>query len=495
MYNHLPLFLFLLLPFGLLAQASSLQQSDVEFPLRFLAADELGGRRTGEMGNDLAARFIAEYFRTHGLQTVEGAEDYYQSIPFNGITPPTTATLTLNEKTYQQGDQLLIMTGTTANIEGKAVFAGYGWVDAETGHNDYEKLNVKDKIVFVLPGTPTASDPATIFRAMGEKRKLAADLGAAAIIELYQLSFPWKFFVNYFNKESIQVEGKTADQPISYGFVNGIEKEVIERLRKGKKVKVALTHDSYQKRSIDAQNVIGVLEGSDPQLKNEYVLLTAHYDHVGTGANGGGAFTPQDSIFNGARDNALGTVALLGALKVLAQQRPKRSVIFLAVTAEEIGLLGSAYYAENPLIPLEQTIFNLNSDGAGYDDTTAISVVGYGRTGTDEWVDQAAASAGLKVLPNPAPEQNLYDRSDNVSFARKGVPAINFSGGVTGFSPEIGKYYHQVVDEAASIDFPYFTRVCRVFAQLATTIANSNTKPFWIADDKYEAAGKALYNK
>lgn len=477
----------------LFAQTPLLQQADVEFPLRFLAADELEGRRTGERGNDLAARYIAEYFRTYGLQTVEGADDYYQRIPFNGITPPTTAQLTVGEQTFQQGEELLMMTGAAMELEGKAIFAGHGWVDQKTGHDDYANLKVKDKIVFVLPGTPTAGDPATIFGSMGKKRQIAAELGAAAVIELYQLSFPWKFFVSYFNKESMQVssEGSSA---ISYGFVNGMDKAMIERMRKGKKVKVKLNHSDYQQRTIAAQNVIGVLEGSDPELKDEYILVTAHYDHVGTGKNGGGAFTAEDSIFNGARDNAIGTVALLGAVKTLAQAPPKRSVIFLAVTAEEIGLLGSAYYAENPLIPLEQTIFNLNSDGAGYDDVTAISVVGYGRTGTDELVDQAAASADLKVLPNPAPEQNLYDRSDNVSFAKKGIPAINFSGGVTGFSAEIGKYYHQVGDEADSIDFPYFTKVCQVFANLTTLVANMDKKPFWMEGDKYEAAGKELYS-
>ncbi|MFK7935654.1 MAG: M20/M25/M40 family metallo-hydrolase [Saprospiraceae bacterium] len=493
MKNILLFVAVMVFPIFLMAQAPALQQADVEFPLRFLASDELGGRRTGEMGNDLAARYIAEYFRTYNLQTVEGADDYFQDVPFSGITPPSTAQLTIGDANFMQAEELLMLTGTAADVEAKAVFAGYGWVDNKTGHNDYADLKVADRVVFVLPGTPDAQDPLAVFNSMGKKRQIAAELGAKAVIELYQLPFPWKFFVSYFNKESLQVS-KSNGNDISYGFVNGIDKSVIERMRKGKKVKVKLSHSDYQQRTIKAQNVIGVMEGSDPDLKDEYVLVTAHYDHVGSGKNGGGAFTAEDSIFNGARDNAMGTVAMLGAVKSLSQKRPKRSVVFLAVTAEELGLLGSAYYADNPLIPLDKMIFNLNSDGAGYDDTSAISVVGYGRTGTDELVDRASAMAGLKVLPNPAPEQGLYDRSDNVSFARKGVPAINFSGGVTGFSEEIGKYYHQVADEATSVDFPYFTKMCQVFANLTLMIANDDKKPVWTAGDKYEAAGKALYS-
>lgn len=476
------------------AQTPAVQQADVEFPLRFLASDDLMGRRTGEMGNNMAARFIAEYFRTYGLKTVEGAEDYYQNIPFEGITPPSMASLTIGDQSFKQGEDLLIMTGNALDTEAKAVFAGHGWVDADKDQDDYKGLKVEGKVVIVLPGTPDASDPSTVFKAMGVKRQLAAERGAIGVIEMYRLPFPWGFFKNYFNKESLQISAG-GDSPISYGFVNKLSDETFARLKKGKKVKVSLQNSDYAKREIPSQNVIGVLEGTDPELKKEYVLISAHYDHVGTGKNGGGAFTAQDSIFNGARDNGMGTVALLSAVKALSQNPPKRSIIFLAVTAEEIGLLGSAYYAENPLVPLNETIFNLNTDGAGYNDKTAVSVTGYGRTGTDEWSEQAAQAAGLTVIQNPVPEQNLYDRSDNVAFARKGIPAICFSPGVTSFDSELGKYYHQVADEADAIDFPYFTQYCQAFVTLAELIANDNKRPEWTAGDKYEEAGKMLYLK
>lgn len=476
------------------AQSAPLQQADVEFPLRFLAADELEGRRTGERGNNLAARYIAEYFRTYNLETAPDAEGYYQKIPFNGVTPPTMAELEIEGKSYQQGDDLLILTGDASELEAKAVFAGHGWVDEKTGHDDYADVKVEGRIVFVLPGTPESQDPGTVFSAMAVKRQLATERGAVAVIELYRLSFPWKFFVSYFNKKSLQM-GNMEGKAIPYGFINQLDDAIVGKLNKGKKLKVKLENTAYTRQAVPSQNVIGILEGSDPDLKNEYVLLSAHYDHVGTGKNGGGAFTAEDSIFNGARDNAMGTVALLGAVKSLSQNPPKRSIIFLAVTGEELGLLGSAYYAENPLIPLNQTIGNLNSDGAGYNDTSYVSITGYGRIGIDEMIKQAVKDAGLKVYANPAPEQGLYDRSDNVSFARKGVPAINVAPGITGFDEQIGKYYHQVVDEAESIDFQYFTKWCQAFANLALLIGNDEDKPIWKAGDKYESAGKKLYSK
>ena len=170
-------------------------------------------------------------------------------------------------------------------------------------------------------------------------------------------------------------------------------------------------------------------------------------------------------------------------------------MIVLAVTGEELGLLGSKYYADHPLVPLEQTVFNFNTDGAGYNDTTAISLIGMGRTGIDEQIEEAAAAFATKVIANPAPEQGLFDRSDNVSFAAKGVPALTFAPGMTGFDDEIAKYYHQVTDNPETVNLDYLKRYCQVFTLAARLIANRDTVPFWGEGDKYEAAGRSLYGK
>jgi hypothetical protein len=474
-------------------------KADMEAHLRFLASDALQGRRTGEMGNDIAAAYIASQYATYGLKQVEGAQGYYQPVPFEAITPPSMAKIVVEDETYTQGDNLLMMTGNLELTKTKAVFANYGWVDEETGANDYDKLDVEGKLVFVLPGTPEGQDPLTVFNSMSKKRKLAKEKGAVGLIELYRLQFPWQFFLSYFGKESLNLADKmetTKSSPnFVYGWIKEENKETFNAMKDSKKTKVELSSEGFSRRAVTSNNVIGLLEGTDPELKDEYLLITAHFDHVGTGKNGGSPYTPEDSIFNGARDNAMGTTALLGALQALAEAPPKRSVIFLAVTGEEIGLLGSQYYAENPLIPMEQVIFNLNTDGAGYNDPSYVSIVGFGRTGTDGLVEAASNIFGLDVFPNPAPEQNLFDRSDNVSFAKLGVPALCFSPGLTEFDEEISTYYHQAADNPDSIDFDYLQKFCQALARTARLIADDEDRPFWVEGDKYEEAGKQLYER
>jgi hypothetical protein len=474
-------------------------KADMEAHLRFLASDALQGRRTGEMGNDIAAAYIASQYATYSLKQVEGAQGYYQPVPFEAITPPSMAKIVVEDETYTQGDNLLMMTGNLELTKTKAVFANYGWVDEETGANDYDKLDVEGKLVFVLPGTPEGQDPLTVFNSMSKKRKLAKEKGAVGLIELYRLQFPWQFFLSYFGKESLNLADKmetTKSSPnFVYGWIKEENKETFNAMKDSKKTKVELSSEGFSRRAVTSNNVIGLLEGTDPELKDEYLLITAHFDHVGTGKNGGSPYTPEDSIFNGARDNAMGTTALLGALQALAEAPPKRSVIFLAVTGEEIGLLGSQYYAENPLIPMEQVIFNLNTDGAGYNDPSYVSIVGFGRTGTDGLVEAASNIFGLDVFPNPAPEQNLFDRSDNVSFAKLGVPALCFSPGLTEFDEEISTYYHQAADNPDSIDFDYLQKFCQALARTARLIADDEDRPFWVEGDKYEEAGKQLYER
>lgn len=476
-----------------------LTKAQMEAHLRFLASDALQGRRTGEMGNDIAAAYIASQYATYGLQQVDGANGYYQPVPFEAITPPATAGIEIYGENYQQGDNLLIMTGNLRSAKTKAVFANYGWADEEAGTNDYKGLDVEGKLVFVLPGTPEGKDPLTVFNAMGKKRKLAKEQGAIGLIELYRLQFPWQFFLSYFNKESLNLaddmETATSNPNFVYGWLNEENKETFNAMKDSKKTKVEINSQGFSRRTVTSNNVIGVLEGTDPELKDEYLLITAHFDHVGVGKQGGSPYTPEDSIFNGARDNAMGTTALLGALQALAAQPPKRSVVFLAVTGEEIGLLGSQYYAENPLIPMEQIIFNLNTDGAGYNDPSYVSIVGFGRTGTDGLVEAAANIFGLDVFPNPAPEQNLFDRSDNVSFAKLGVPALCFSPGLTSFDEEISRYYHQAGDNPETINFDYLQKFCQALARTARLIANDEERPFWMEGDKYEEAGKQLYER
>jgi Zn-dependent M28 family amino/carboxypeptidase len=247
--------------------------------------------------------------------------------------------------------------------------------------------------------------------------------------------------------------------------------------------------------AIMSYNVVGILEGSDPVLKNEYIILSAHFDHIGTSKKGSPGYNAADTIFNGARDNAFGVTSILYAAKCLTQEKPKRSIIFLGCTGEEIGLLGSQYYAANPLIPLKQCVFNLDCDGAGYNDKTVLTTIGLGRTDAKVELEKAATAFGLKMIDDPVPEQNLFDRSDNVNFAKKGIPALDFAPGFTSFDAEIMKYYHNAMDNPESVDFAYLHKYCQSYTYAARLIANRKDAPKWIVGDKYEKAWKELYGK
>ncbi len=483
----------------------SAQNTDPEFNidryelagnLHFLSSDFLKGRYTGEPGNVIAAQFLAEHLEAYGYTPPAGHDSYFQEIPFDKTTPPAQASLTIGGQVFTQGDNLLVMGGNAIATKAEVIFADYGWVSEDGSRDDYRSLAVKGNIVVVLPGSEEGQDPSAIFEASQRKRQLAAERGAVALIELYRLPFPWQFFKRYFAKGGISLAADTkgADtDKLFYGWIQESAPSAIPDVEKRKKVKGAISSTGFAKTGITSPNVIGVLPGSDPALRDEYILLTAHFDHIGVGEQGNGAVTEEDNIFNGARDNGLGVVSILAAAKALAQSVPRRSIIVLFVTGEEIGLLGSSYYANHPLIPLNQVVFNLNADGAGYNTTDAISIIGWGRTGTNELIEAGVRPFNLDIIKDPAAEQNLFDRSDNVSFAKKGIPALNFAPGMTDLDDEINKYYHQVTDEAESVDFFYLKRYAQALAHTARMLANSDDSPIWIAKDKYEQAGKKLY--
>jgi Zn-dependent M28 family amino/carboxypeptidase len=200
-----------------------------------------------------------------------------------------------------------------------------------------------------------------------------------------------------------------------------------------------------------------------------------------------------DSIYNGARDNAIGVTAVIDAAKYFAQYPPKRSVLFMAYAAEEVGELGSKYFAAHPTIPLKQIVYNLNIDNASYNDTSIVTVVGLGRTSADGDIKKACAAFGLTAKPDPAPEQNLFDRSDNAQLAVKGIPAPTFSLGIQKFDEEINKRYHQLSDEVGNFDLNYAMKYIHSFILAARNIADDPKQPEWKKGDKYEAASKLLY--
>ncbi len=470
----------------------SLSPAEVAAHIRFLAADELMGRMTGEMGNNVAARYIAEQFRLYGLKPLPGAPDYMQKVPMVKVKPPKHATLVLGRDTAQHGKAMLLLRGTAMDVKAPVVFAKHGIVDETTGRDDYAGLDVKGKIVLVKLGASDSADIREAFRLREAKQKAALARGAIALVELYNASIAWTFIVQFINRETIELRTDSASDNIAHIWLNAGAGSFAAQLNPETPLSGAISTSGLAREPFFSQNVVGFIEGKDAKLKSQYILLTAHYDHIGT--------RPQpnqtDTIFNGARDNGMGVTALLAAAKALAQAPPKRSVLYLALTGEEVGLLGSQYYAAHPLLPLDKAIFNLNVDGAGYNDTTIVTVIGWNRTTAQAEIETAAKVFGLGVVDDPAPEQNLFDRSDNVSFAAQGIPAPTFSPGFRSFDAEIGKYYHQVTDQADDkFNFAYLHRFCQAYIHAARRIAERPTPPRWIAGDKYEPAFKQLYGE
>lgn len=225
-------------------------------------------------------------------------------------------------------------------------------------------------------------------------------------------------------------------------------------------------------KSIISKNVIGYIEGRNSKMKNEFVLLCAHYDHLGAGRLKGS--TDTDIIFNGARDNGMGTVALIYAAKAFAIKPTARSIAFIAFTGEEEGCLGSQYFVENPLLSLDKIVFVLNNDGGGFNDTSLIRIAGFERTSVKKIIIEAADKYKLSVLPYPNELQYLYELSDNMPFVRKGVPAVTVSPGFDKVDDEILKYIHTVEDEADdTFNYSYLLKFTRAYISIARAIADT----------------------
>jgi Zn-dependent M28 family amino/carboxypeptidase len=266
---------------------------------------------------------------------------------------------------------------------------------------------------------------------------------------------------------------------------------LVKKLKEDQGESVAsITINGFEKKSLQSFNIVGKIEGTDPVLKDEHVIMCAHYDHIGVQSGEG-----LDSIYNGARDNGIGTTGLINAAKYFSLNPAKRSIVIIALTAEEKGLLGSKFYANHPKVPLEKSVFALNIDNSGYTDTENITLLDTARTNIDKFVYQAAEEAGLGVMGDRIPSQGYYERSDQVSFAMKGVPAVNFKMSMAAFDERISEYYHQPNDEFDSVDLSYVYKYWISYIRAAELIANWDQTPYWMAGDKFEEAGNKLYNK
>jgi hypothetical protein len=425
--------------------------------LAVLGSDSLEGRGTGTRGGEIAAAYIARELRKYGIIPAGDGDSYDQQIPLHGskplagssfqfFTPSGQFQLTLTR------DYLLYSTGAQTFIPKPAplMFVGYGIAAPEFAYNDYQALNVEGKIVVFLSGEPASADPSYFDGALPTlhsfpeiKQKMALARGAAGSI-MIPAPQPgpggdWRYWQQEFAFEDVSlpyfVAGNLSvvmnpqaaqrlfnDAPYSLQQIFAMA--ATNSLRSFQLPVLATFRGSFQQRDFLAANVIGKLEGSDPELKNSYVVISAHYDHLGIGPA-----MKADSIYNGVFDNAAGVAAVLEMAKAFAAmpEKPKRSLIFLFTTGEEKGLLGSTYYVENPVVPLYKTIANVNVDGLAMFDTFN-DVVGVGAelSTLDELLQQTARELDLSVsaIPTPFASSPAFARSDQISFAKAGIPAL-----------------------------------------------------------------------
>lgn len=474
----------------------TVNKSAIEGHIYFLADDLLKGRETGTDENKIAASYLANTLRSYGVKPNPKTGTYYQKFELRKIEPSTKRTLFVNKVRYTD---IVAVEPIGISFKGDGVFVGHGLAE------DYLNIDVQGKMVIMKAGSSETKDTRAAFKMRSQKLALATEAGAKGVIEFVNADATmWDFIDHNFtaprletiptatqaNAENAKASDKEAgEQTLPYVWVRNTDEQYTNKMKKNQSVITQLTLGTVRNQKVKTQNVIGIIEGTDPKLKNEYIIYSAHYDHVGIG-------TPDetgDVIYNGARDNAIGTTTVLSMAQNLAKYPTKRSALFILFTGEEKGLLGSEYYVENPVLPLNQMVFCFNSDNGGYNDTSLATIIGLPRTTAAQNIKDGVSAFGLKAIDDPAPEQGLFDRSDNVHFAAKGIPAPTFSLGFTAFNGDVTKYYHRPGDHADSLDYDYLEKFFRSYVMTGRLIGNDDTTPVWTKGDKYEAAGQKLY--
>jgi len=463
---------------------NTIKKSTIEGHIYFLADDLLKGRETGTPENKIAAAYLANALRSYGVLPNPQTGDFYQSVKLKKVSPPENASLSINNQSISD---MVALEATAISYTDNAVYLGYGL------ESDYEGKDVTNKIILIQSGGPETQDTRAAFRLRDQKKTLAMQHGALGIVELLKADDNiWSFIDHNFNASSLSnIEEASESEASDFAYIWVYDKEgaMQASLSSQSSVAITLSLEANKEEIVTSQNVIGVVEGTDPELKKEYIIYSAHYDHVGIG-------TPDesgDTIYNGARDNAVGTTTVLSMAENLTKYPTKRSALFILFTGEEKGLLGSRYYVEHPVLPLNQMVYCFNSDNAGYNDTSLATIIGLPRTTAAPHIKKAAQAFGLTAVDDPAPEQGLFDRSDNVHFAAKGIPSPTFSLGFTAFNGDVTKYYHRPGDSAESLDYEYLFKFFRAYVLAGRSIANDPVTPVWTAGDKYEAAAKVLY--
>jgi hypothetical protein len=512
------------------AVASAAQQirpAAMRAHMAFLADDLLEGRGPGTRGYDIAARYVAAQFETLGLEPAANGS-WFQQVPMRRgdlIADESGVEIIApngERKTLVVGRDILMRGGfkASAEVQAPVVFVGYGVSAPERGHDDYAGVDAKGKIVAYFAGAPVTFPPEerAHFAATPTKAETASAHGAIGMLRLWhdedEKGGPWASFVQLLAGIGAFAwldGGEVHDVSPQIRVGAGLGPEASKALFAGASVTYA---DAQAKRmpaalpvrarlvrksrfsDLESPNVVGLLPGSDPLLAKEYVVFSAHLDHLGTGTPVNG-----DSIYNGAVDNALGVAALIEMARAFAAlpERPRRSLLFLAVTAEESGLIGSDYFVHNPTVPIESIVANVNIDGGTVWTFKGLIARGADHSSLAGAVAAAAAAEGLPVVPDPLPEQASFVRSDQYAFVLRGIPAL-----ILGASRDeaslplvldwVRNRYHQPSDDMSQpMDFPSAASFARIQFLIGYAAAQAAERPRWNRGDFFgERFGTAV---
>src|SRR5437879_262420 len=528
------------LPAAAQAALRNVNPENIRQHVKFLSSDLLEGRGTGQRGGDIAAEYIGTQFALDGLKPMGDNGSYMQKVPLVGVTTvPESSSFVLEPakgepmKLAYKDEYVAYNQNLTekVDIDAPIVFVGYGIEAPEYKWNDYKDVDVRGKVLLMLVNEPTSNDEnffkgkaLTYYGRWTYKYEEAARKGAVGVILIHKTdmaSYGWEVVRNSNSGEKSFLR---EDHP-RLDAASWIQLDVARKLAADSGMNLDEMMKSAQSRDfrpvemnaklkativskvhpMQSSNVIAMLPGSDPKLSSEAVIVTAHYDHLGIRPD-----QPGDNIYNGAADNATGCGILLEMARSIASapQRPKRSILFAAVTAEEQGLLGSEYLGKHPPIPAGKIVLNLN-----YDDLPPIGVpqeievVGAERTTFYPSVQATAKSFGVEIKPDSRPEAGHYYRSDHFSMARVGVPAFSINEGVKfeGHPAEWGvqqaEYYtahryHQPSDEyKPEMIFTGDAKMASFGVALGWKAANASSIPTWKTGDEFEAPRKASLGK
>jgi len=502
--------------------------------IRVLSADSLMGRGPGTAGEEKSVVYLESQFKAMGLKPGNPDGSYIQKVPLVGITVKNSPTLTFTKggtstalkwhDDYVAWTKHVTPTASLKNSE--LVFVGYGVEAPQFGWDDFKGVDLTGKTIVVLVNDPPVADTAifggarmTYYGRWTYKYEQAMKHKAAGVLIVHQTEragYPFEVVqgktAEQFdlvtpdkNMNRSEVEGWISlDQAKALFTLAGQDFAALERKAASKDftpvplgVTASVTLQNTL-RTVDSRNVVAMLEGSDPALKNEYVIYTAHWDHFGIGEKVKG-----DSIYNGASDNATGTAGLLAMAKAFAAAKtaPKRSILFLSVTSEEQGLLGSQYYGMMPLYPLNVTLANINMDGLNtWGKTKDVVVVGLGASDLDDYARAAAAEQGGRSLRGDAePEKGFYYRSDHFNFAKVGVPAFDPESGIeyVGKDAAYGRKtrdeytendYHKPSDEIKpGWELSGAVQDLQLFFTIGYRVASATRYPEWKAGNEFKA--------